>query len=185
MPTIVVKSAVSASVINSWNVATSQIKFDHGEVKLNTYAKLLDKDVRSCEVRPVVFSKHRKLYNDMLNNLYPYIDFYECDFNTSLYRRLEIQHITYNAGDHFTNHTDIIYGSKNNPTTAQRKISCILMLSNSSEFEGGDLIIEDKQIDLDMGDLVLFQPTYVHRVERVVKGTRRALVSWVLGPPWR
>lgn len=70
-----------------------------------------------------------------------------------------------------------------------RKLSMSLLLSDPSEFEGGEL-----QVQLSKNIQVLeakkgrawFFPSYVlHRVTPVTKGTRRSLVLWVGGPEFR
>ena len=184
MSMITIKPAISKDLIDRWNSTTERIPSRPGQ----TFDKSLpsgisnDSSVRSCEVRVVTFNNHRKFYLDILNNIYPFIDFYQHTFNTQLYRVLEMQHITYFENDHYVKHVDIIF---NNKAPLHRKISLILMLSDRSEYSGGELIINNESVQLDKGDMVMFNPTTAHLVEKVQQGVRKTLVMWALGPQWR
>ena len=76
-----------------------------------------------------------------------------------------------------------------------RKLSVTVSLSNSSEYEGGDLefdcgnikkkrILKCKEIKT-KGSIVVFPSFVWHRVKPVKKGTRYSLVMWNLGPSFR
>jgi len=67
-----------------------------------------------------------------------------------------------------------------------RKISMTILLSNQSEFEGGDLefLAEgNKPPQLLQGQAIFFCSLIRHRVAKVKKGVRRSLVMWFGGPP--
>lgn len=71
-----------------------------------------------------------------------------------------------------------------------RKLSMSLLLSDPSEFEGGDLQIKttnDDAITLEQKrGRAWFFPSYIlHRVTPVTKGTRRSVVLWVGGPSFK
>lgn len=62
-------------------------------------------------------------------------------------------------------------------------ISCTLFLSEPSEYDGGELVVEDtfgeQRVKLPAGHLVLYPGTSVHRVEPVTRGARLASFFWV------
>jgi PKHD-type hydroxylase len=62
-------------------------------------------------------------------------------------------------------------------------ISCTLFLAEPSEYDGGELVIEDtygrQQVKLAAGDMVLYPGHSVHRVEPVTRGARLASFFWV------
>ena len=62
-------------------------------------------------------------------------------------------------------------------------LSFTLFLSAPSEYEGGELVIEDTQgthaHKLDAGALVLYASDSLHRVETVTSGVRQVAVGWV------
>ena len=71
---------------------------------------------------------------------------------------------------------------------AQRKLSISILLSDPSEFEGGELQfkgIEDKKILTKQGSIVVFPSFIEHRVTPVTKGVRYSAVTWASGPSFR
>jgi len=69
-----------------------------------------------------------------------------------------------------------------------RKISMTILLSNQSEFEGGDLEFMtegNKPPQLLQGQAIYFCSLIRHRVSKVKKGIRRSLVMWFGGPPFK
>jgi len=69
-----------------------------------------------------------------------------------------------------------------------RKISMTILLSNPSEFEGGDLEFMtegNKPPQLLQGQAIFFCSMLRHRVSKVKKGMRRSLVQWFGGPPFK
>jgi len=69
-----------------------------------------------------------------------------------------------------------------------RKISMTILLSNQSEFEGGDLEFlaeSNKPPPLLQGQAIYFCSLIRHRVAKVKKGIRRSLVMWFGGPPFK
>ena len=69
-----------------------------------------------------------------------------------------------------------------------RKISMTVLLSDPSEFKGGDLEFMTKGTKpphLQQGQAVFFASFIRHRVAKVTKGVRRSLVMWFNGPPFK
>lgn len=63
-------------------------------------------------------------------------------------------------------------------------LSCTLFLADPSEYDGGELVVEDaagaaRRVKLAAGDAVLYPGTSVHRVEPVTRGTRLASFFWI------
>ena len=69
-----------------------------------------------------------------------------------------------------------------------RKISMTILLSNQSEFEGGDLEFMaegNRPPSLIQGQAIFFNSMLRHRVAKVKRGVRRSLVMWFGGPPFK
>jgi len=73
-----------------------------------------------------------------------------------------------------------------------RKLSFSLLLSDPSEFSGGDLqfnnigqYAESFYAPREMGQVVIFDSRTPHRVTKIKSGVRKSLVGWVVGPRWR
>jgi PKHD-type hydroxylase len=86
------------------------------------------------------------------------------------------------AANTYGNHVDaaIRYQSGRRVRT---DISCTLFFSDPSEYDGGELVVEDtfgnQRVKLPAGDMVLYPGTSVHRVEPVTRGARLAGFFWV------
>lgn len=105
----------------------------------------------------------------------------------------KIQFGCYRKNSHYDWHCDSTTVNKEN---RYRKVSTIVMLSNPSDYEGGQLkfqfrnnvdpTIEDTLVDGNLqGNIIVF-PSYVwHKVEPVTKGVRYSLVTWTWGPPFK
>lgn len=70
-----------------------------------------------------------------------------------------------------------------------RKISISIQLSNSEDYDGGDLQLlfkgQPETADRTRGTLVVFPSFVLHRVTPVTRGTRWSLVAWITGTRWR
>ena len=71
-----------------------------------------------------------------------------------------------------------------------RKISMTCLLSDPSEFTGGDLLFSDAggeqtPLKLKQGQAIFFASFLRHKVAPVKKGVRKSLVMWFGGPPFK
>jgi len=109
-------------------------------------------------------------------------------FDVSLIK--EIQYTTYKAedGGKYDWHIDTFWG---NPTKYDRKISCVVQLTDPSEYEGGRFEFDpaweqpDSEQLAKKGTVICFPSFIQHRVTPVTKGIRKSLVCWVEGPKFR
>lgn len=95
-----------------------------------------------------------------------------------------LQFTTYHATNngHYDWHADF------GPTISNRKLSVVVQLSDPSEYEGGELQLQNPNIitmNKKKGLVVVFSSFVLHRVTPVTKGTRQSLVAWVSGPNFR
>lgn len=129
-----------------------------------------------------IFSKIEFIVNK-LNSKY---------FGFDIFKLTHLQYTVYNdEGSHYHWHWDMY---ESNPldsdfSSAQRKVSAVLQLSNPDEYEGGDLELMPggtvKVIDKKRGYMSVFPSFMVHRVTPLIKGRRKTLVAWFTGPDWR
>ena len=95
-----------------------------------------------------------------------------------------LQFTNYKApGSHYGKHVD------RSTDTLIRKLSVSVQLTDSSKYEGGDLLLHDGPKGIKMkrqiGDLVVFPSFVLHEVTPVTKGERNSLVCWVTGPSFK
>jgi len=81
-------------------------------------------------------------------------------------------------------HIDNMYDS-----TTFRKLSITVQLSDTNDYEGGDLLLHMSDnpnvLKRNIGDLNMFSSFILHEVTPVTKGTRYSLVAWIVGPPFK
>jgi len=95
------------------------------------------------------------------------------------------QFTEYSDGGFYDWHIDSDVNCANEPPV--RKISMTCLLSNENEFEGGglELMSEGKFARPKQGHAIFFASFIRHRVVPVTKGTRRSLVMWFGGTPFK
>jgi len=97
-------------------------------------------------------------------------------------------------GSHYDWHIDSKIGAteeevaNGNFDYHMRKLSVSFILSDPSEYEGGELEIDAGVIDSppqNRGDAIFFPSFLRHRVKPITKGKRRSIVIWAVGPKWK
>jgi len=96
-----------------------------------------------------------------------------------------IQYTVYKGGDKgfYCGHVD------HGKNYYKRKLSMVCQLSDPDSYSGGDLLIHTKNHPITMprglGAVICFPSWMLHEVTPVTEGTRRSLVLWISGPPFR
>jgi PKHD-type hydroxylase len=129
---------------------------------------------------------------DQLEWFYHKLSHYVMDLNGRFFRFdlwglfENIQYTQYVAPDgKYDSHIDKATGAQ------IRKLSVVVQLSDSSDYEGGDLEIlvagESKPIKMnrEKGTLIVFPSYVLHRVTPITKGVRNSAVAWIAGAPFR
>lgn len=95
-----------------------------------------------------------------------------------------LQLAEYGVGDFFDWHLD--FGTA---FSSSRKLSISVQLSPENSYEGGDLefMINQKTVSAPrkQGTVIIFPSFIMHRVTPITKGTRRSIVGWIGGAPFR
>lgn len=79
-------------------------------------------------------------------------------------------------GDHIDNAVFAVPGTR---TPIRSDLSATLFLSDPDEYDGGELISENRQVKLPAGHMVLYSARTLHRVAPVTRGVRLASFFWV------
>lgn len=130
----------------------------------------------------------------LFNKLFTITDYLNGQFfNFDLLGFEYFQYTEYEGlGSHYDWHMDSILGDSSMAMSElPRKLSLSLILSDSSEYEGGDfeflvsnkgdpLIAEQKR-----GRVIAFPSYMLHRVKPLTSGKRRSLVFWAVGPKFK
>ena len=173
------------SMISNIFETVSQLNYITAKVKSNDI-----NEIRKSQIKWISFSKETLNLFLSLENLINYanINYFNFDIINSYD---DIQYTEYNESNkgEYDWHVDASYPSSH----PYRKLSLTIQLSDPTEYEGGDLEISipapEKndifKIPKEKGKIIVF-PSYLwHRVTPVTKGTRKSLVWWVGGSPFR
>lgn len=143
----------------------------------------LNSDMRSVDL--IRFSVHRHAW---LAGILMYIAKIENrNFGYDISTIGQIELLKYKEGGKYEMHQDV--GWFEYPF--QRKLTMIVQLSDSDDYEGGDLIFRDDSTEevtdriRDKGSIIIFPSMMHHTITPVTKGERLSLVTWIEGPAWR
>ena len=105
---------------------------------------------------------------------------------TGFHEPMQLGVYTESQQGHYDWHTDAATSDNNVP----RKLSMAMLLSDSSEFEGGEFQVKTntdvaQTLETVKGRAWFFPSYTLHRVAPVTKGVRRSIVLWVGGPPFK
>lgn len=88
----------------------------------------------------------------------------------------------YDVGMSYNTHVDNALMASGS-SMRRSDVSFTLFLSSSSDYQGGELVIEgvqeEKSYKLEAGSAIVYPSTTLHRVEPVTQGTRLVAVGWV------
>jgi PKHD-type hydroxylase len=90
----------------------------------------------------------------------------------------------YSSGQGYGKHFDASHIQTAQSGILRRDFSFTLMLSKSSDYEGGELKIESNDnlvqtVHLDAGDIIIYPSSKIHSVLPVTKGDRIAYIGWI------
>lgn len=105
---------------------------------------------------------------------------------TGIHEPMQLAVYTGQKQGHYNWHIDASPDDRYTP----RKLSIVMLLSDPSEFEGGELQVkthnyEAQTLECKKGRAWFFPSYMLHRVAPVTNGVRRSLVFWAGGPAFR
>jgi len=147
-------------------------------------------DIRKSKVMMHMCSDNNSFIFDKLLDIATHMN--DNFFNFDLLGFDHFQYTVYDeVGSHYDFHADAIYG-ENIPQDMilTRKLSFSLVLSDSSEYKGGDLeILINGQAPIKTeqkkGRIIAFPSFMLHRVSPVISGCRKSIVFWAVGPKFK
>ena len=115
-------------------------------------------------------------------------NYYNFGYELSKIDYEELQMTRYKKGDYYKKHID--FGYDRNQRAHTRKLSSTLQLSDSDEYEGGDVILHIGgfvqhesivKVPRSKGTLIVFDSRLPHEVTPITSGDRYSVVKWVSG----
>jgi PKHD-type hydroxylase len=143
----------------------------------------VDREKRVTTVSWIPFKEMPEMYRDIEKHM---LQANNNHFGFEGMRLTELGQFThYPTGGFYEWHMDNDVMGKHQPPV--RKISMTLLLSPEHEFEGGELefMTKGKRAKLKQGQAIFFASWLQHRVKPVTRGSRKSLVMWFGGPPFK
>ena len=161
-------------------ISNLEHRYTRGEVGPDGFSTM-NKNIRSVDLINLDCYEHPDIYGMLKHVIEVFNARYLC-YNISGINQIDL--LRYGVGGHYIYHDDVFA----EPTPTDRKISCILQLSDPSDYEGGDFVLEGEDIDdhhtkmrRAKGSIVLFDSRLSHRISPVTSGERKSLIAWGVG----
>ena len=161
-------------------------QFSQEEAKVGGCKDGNDTEKRVTKISWIPFDQLPQMYDKVENQLS------SVNLNHFMFDGIKItepaQFTVYPEGGFYDWHIDLsAYGHTGQQPI--RKISMTCLLSDPSEFSGGDLLFSDiseyNPTPLKQGQAIFFASFLRHKVTPITKGVRKSLVMWFGGPPFK
>jgi PKHD-type hydroxylase len=148
-------------------------------------------EIRLCDTRFHYINNESDWIFDILEYIANTVNDKYFQFNLIGFDRF--QYTVYNQpGAHYTYHSDMAFG----PVVADelktpRKLSFSLILSDNSEYQGGDFEVVSNDVKTPIiipqqkGQVIAFPSYITHRVTPLISGVRKSIVVWAVGPKFK
>lgn len=179
----ILSDAFSADEVEKIIFLEKLIQFNAGQIGMDlTGPSSENLKVRDSDISWLMPDENSSWFFDRLAEIIPMVNYDH--FLYDIEGVEAVQYTRYGENQHYDWHIDCSLGWSN----LTRKISMTLMLDDPEEYEGGELQIchmgnfnDVISIKPKKGDIVFFASWMPHRVAPVTSGTRRSIVSWILG----
>jgi PKHD-type hydroxylase len=158
------------------------------EDELNTNIRLSNISFVSYDDAEIKWFFHKT--NNIIQSLNE--KFYQFDLNG--YDQFQYGEYDGDKKSKYEYHLDMRFGWSDDPSSyvyGHRKLSFVLCLSDSSEYEGGKFLInmgnQENPIEIPQkkGKVIVFPSFIMHKVSEVTSGKRKSIVIWTTGPKFK
>lgn len=140
--------------------------------------------IENCQQSKWIFNRFSNVCNNINDEYY--------QFKLTMHENMQFTKYD-TLGSKYDFHTDSRFGNSQFVNNTMRKLTMILFLSNSSDYEGGELLMNKggspdperwEKIEQVKGKIILFPSFIPHCVTPITSGKRISLVNWIRGPKW-
>jgi predicted 2-oxoglutarate/Fe(II)-dependent dioxygenase YbiX len=158
--------------------------FDNNYDDAATVGNSVNKNIRNCLTRSLFDTKsfgQKICLNAVKEKIFHCVDHYKNKHNIHIDKISQLDILRYDANEHkagYNFHKDFGY------KCSERHLSISICLNN--EYEGGEFVFDlpsgHYNVPQNVGDAVIFPSNFMfpHQVNKVTKGTRYALIGWVI-----
>lgn len=148
----------------------------------------IDSDIRSSDINIHSINEDNRWIFERLDQVIKWANDNFYRFDLTGYSFFQFGVYDADKGGHYGLHVDTYIGSNSLRNGMQRKLSLSILLND--DFEGGDFVVslngkKEDPIKMEAGMAVIFPSFILHGVNKVTKGSRKSLVVWVHGPPFK
>lgn len=160
----------------------------------NLLDEVSDRKVRDSTIKWIQHSESTKWLFDEIETMVIEMN-KQMGWHFAIESMSPLQYTIYRPGQFYGWHPDVDVKR----IKKQRKISFSIMLDDPEEYEGGEFVFYNttchpdytdthktiKYEKIEKGDAILFPSFVWHKVDPLVRGTRKSLVGWIEGPGWK
>ena len=168
---------------NAFSTEFCQTLIDRFDSKLKPamVSKGMDTTIREANTWQVTKREDSELVEEFEK---VFFDINEKTWDFDLTNLRDIQVIRYDSGGHYDWHLDIGRGAN-----LSRKLSMVLPLNDSSEWEGGELLVKANPDEVSMpfkvGVPIVFPSFILHKATPVTSGVRYIVAAFCSGPTFK
>lgn len=170
------KGGISEKLLECFLDEIEEVPFEKGK----TFSSLIHGYEKNPDVRnsDVMFFDAIHWFSGVLFN-YAVSSNIQAEWNIEITVPQTLQVAQYGPSQHYSWHSDCNMFIEE---PIIRKLTAICLLSDRTEFEGGDLELADfGPVELNKGDVIVFPSILQHRVTPVTSGVRKSSTLWILG----
>lgn len=153
--------------------------------------RIQNTEIRLCNTKFHYINDHSDWIFDILEYIVNTVNDKYYQFDLIGFDRF--QYTVYNQpGSHYTYHSDMAFGPVSvDELKPPRKLSFSLILSDNSEYLGGDFEVRSNDVNTptvipqQKGQVIAFPSYITHRVTPLISGVRKSIVVWALGPKFK
>ena len=158
--------------------------FDNNYLDALTVGSGVDKNIRNCMTRSLLITKslgEKICLNAVQEKIFDCVKHYQNKHDVGIDKISQLDILRYDANEHnagYDFHRDF------GPKVTERHLSISICLNN--EYEGGEFVFDipggHYTVPQNVGDAVIFPSNFMfsHQVNKITKGTRYALIAWVI-----
>lgn len=159
--------------------------FDEDYIDAGVGDGRVDKEIRNCITKSILKTKtfgERIISNHVKNIIQDCTEKYQDKYNQFQFSKIsQLDLLRYDSNNYkagYTSHVD--FGDN----CTERHVSISICLNNN--FDGGEFVFDFPEqqyvVTQNIGDAVVFPSNFMfpHQVNQITKGTRYALIGWVL-----
>lgn len=146
-----------------------------------------DEKIRKSKVKWLEVDQFQDVFSEMWKVAKKANDYW-FGFDLKVLKLMQLAEYDSEYKGKYSKHQDVFWV---NPTEYHRKLTCVLQLTDPTQYTGGELelfdcdVIPDQNTIRSQGTVICFPSFKYHQVKPVTSGVRHSLTCWFEGPKWR